>query len=463
MIIFLVIYCFSFFWTLRELWEGKKHGILFFIVFGLSIYTTALSISFKYGFVGLISYLQPFKELIVLGTLILSLFQLKRRPQLRFIDYAILLYFSYTLIYALLPLGGATLFERLSALKSISFFALVYFAGRFIEIEKIFIKRYFTYILVLAIAAAAVVLYEAVTYRHLQTLTGYSDYNYYFFNNEPAGNYGLSWTFESSGGFKRFASFFANPLEHAAATIISLAVLAAFYTDDNYKIKFDKFGIIAFIATFLSIFFAVSRASFVSYFLVIYFYGWLTKKKYIPKIAHVLIFILSAYFIYLIFRDTDDKNSVYQVVLTTLNFTDASSAGHVLEWIQGINAMYLNPLGLGLGSSGRVAASLGDNIGGENQFIIIGVQTGLIGLALYIAIYFSIIKQTTYWFYRLKGDAKKVCLALLLIKIGLIIPFLTSEVESSPYISYMVWFLTGIFMNVVSKHLSSNENSHSRN
>lgn len=457
MIIFPIIYCVSFFLALRELWKGKAQGILLFIIFGLSIYTTALSLTFQYGFGNLIPFLQPLKEFLVVVTLIVGILQLKKKVKLQFVDYAVLCFFGYTLLYTILPIGSLSFLERLGAFKSLSFFTLVYFCGRFIDIKNVFLRKYFLYILVLSVLAAGVVILELVTYTHLQTYTGYSNYNYYFFNNESSGNYGLTWTFESAGGFKRFASFFANPLEHAAATIISLSVLAAYYTNDQYKIKFDKFGIIALIGTFLSIFLAVSRSSFASYFLVIYMYGVLTKKKYIPKIAHFLLITISIYFIYVLIKDLGDDNNVFQVVITTLNFTDASSAGHVLEWLQGINAIYLNPFGLGLGSSGQVAASLGDNVGGENQFIIIGVQTGLIGLGLYIALFISVIKQTTFWFYRLNGNEKKICLVLLLTKIGLLIPFLTSEVENSVYISYMLWFLTGIFINIISKKKLINE------
>ena len=82
---FPIIYCFSFFLALKELWEGKAQGILLFIIFGLSVYTTSLSIAFQYGFGSLIPFLQPFKELIVAITLLLALFQLRKKAKLQFI------------------------------------------------------------------------------------------------------------------------------------------------------------------------------------------------------------------------------------------------------------------------------------------------------------------------------------------------------------------------------------------
>lgn len=457
MFIFPIIYISVFLLTTKEILKGNKEAFFVFLIFGLSIYTTAMSVTFKLGFGSTIGLLQSFKELLIIGLLSFSIFSLKKKIQFHFIDYAILIYFAYTFLYVILPIGGNTLIEKIFAFKTSSFFVLVYFTGRLFDPLKLFINKYFLYILVLAVAAAVVVLFEVLTNQHLQMRTGFAEYNYYFFNFEPTGRYGLSWTFESGGGFKRFASFFANPLEHAAATLISLAVLGAYYTNNQYKFKLDKFGIVALAATFFSILFAVSRSSFASYFVLIYGYGWITNKKYIPKLAHTAVFIAGAYILYLLSKDMDKNSNLLRVIVTTIDFSDASSVNHVIEWIQGINAIYLNPLGLGLGSSGSVAGSLGENIGGENQFIIIGVQFGLIALVIYIAIYASIIKNAKYWYYRLEGKEKKVCLAVLLIKIAFIIPLFTSEIETSSYISYMVWLLTGIFVNMISQKSKSSD------
>ena len=449
MFIFPLIYLSTCLITIKEFLKGNRQAVLLFLIFGLSIYTTSMSVVFKLGFGSSIGFLQSFKELLIITLLGWNLYTYKNQIKLHFIDYAILTFFFYTFIYALLPIGNQSFVTKIFAFKSVSFFGLVYFAARFFDIKKIFINKYFFFILILSILAAIVVIYEFITNQHLQTKTGYANFNYYLFNFDTSGSYGLSWTFETSTGLKRFASFFANPLEHAAATLISLAVLASFYTNDLYKFKLDTFGFIAFCATFISILFAVSRSSFISYFVLIYAYGYFTNKKYIPKIAHTAFVIVALYLFYLITKDFDRNSSILELIVSTLNFSDSSSVGHVLEWVQGVTAIYENPLGLGLGNSGVVAGSLGENIGGENQFIIIGVQVGIIALIIYISIYISIIRNARYWYYRLEGKEKKVCLAILLIKISFIIPLLTSEIETSSYISYMIWFLTGIFVNMI--------------
>jgi len=86
------------------------------------------------------------------------------------------------------------------------------------------------------------------------------------------------------------------------------------------------------------------------------------------------------------------KGDVYELIVSTINFSDNSSAYHVLQWLEGLEAIIAKPLGMGLGMSGRVAGAAGDNIGGENQLIIIGVQAGVIAVALYVIIYYKLIQ-----------------------------------------------------------------------
>ena len=347
-------------------------------------------------------------------------------------------------LYVFLPIGKYGFTDKVIALKSLSFFVFIYFIGRIFDPKKIYVNQYFKYICAVAIASGLVLLYEVINYQHLQTLSGYADYNFYLFNQEPNGNYGLTWTFEIEGGIKRFASFFSNPLEHSAATILSVSILAALYTRQNNAIKLDAFGIIVLLSTLLGIAFALSRAAFVNYFLLIYIYAFITHKKIILNIIHLSIIAAILYpFLFI------KQNELGDFVINTFQFNNTSSLGHVLEWIEGIQAIATHPLGLGLGESGRVAGTVGQNVGGENQLIIIGVQAGIIGVGLYVAIYVLLIKTAFRSFKIMKGKERKIALALLLMKIGFIIPIITSNFESYIYISYISWFISGLFITMV--------------
>ena len=135
--------------------------------------------------------------------------------------------------------------------------------------------------------------------------------------------------------------------------------------------------------------------------------------------------------------------------MNTINFTNSSSLTHIIAWTQGVESISLNPLGIGLGSSGNVANTFGESLGGENELFIIGIQVGIIPMLLYGYMYIYTISKSASVFNNQKGKIRKIALFILLTKIGLIIPTLTSEAESYLYISYVSWFFTGYLINLL--------------
>ena len=447
--IFPLIFITSFIIACKEIWNGRTSGILVFIIFGLSMYTTAMSVTFTLGLKAFIPLMQGLKEALVFSVLILNIVTLKQRPRFHLIDYLIFAFLLYLIIYAILPIGEQSFVNRLMSLKSISFYIVVYFAGRFLDPKTIYINKYFSYIILLAIAVAAVLLIEVALQSPLQFHSGYFDYSYYFFNLDADGPFGLKATFNSDSGFIRFASFFTSPLEHAGAALLALAVILGLYTSDNNKFNVDGYGMLALAATILSIIFALSRAPLASYCIMIYTYAVVTKRKLIVNAIQTAFVLAAMYIVYLFIQFENNHSGLIAVLLNTIDFSDPSSVGHLLAWTEGIISIIQHPFGLGLGSSGRVGASLNQNIGGENQFIIIGVQAGIIASILYLLVFVMFIKLSLKWLPLLKGKERKICMVVFLIKIGFLISTLTSEVESSIYISYMNWFFSGLFISVI--------------
>jgi hypothetical protein len=280
---------------------------------------------------------------------------------------------------------------------------------------------------------------------HLQTYTGYAEFNYQIYKQEISGSYGLSWTFEIENRVKRFASFFSTPLEHAAATILAVAIIAGLYTEKNNKIYLQKLGWVTLIASLISIIVSLSRAALLSYFLMILIYSFLTKRKEILSIFYLAV--ISA-IIYLFSFSTKE---LQDFVINSFQFSNNSSLGHLIEWADGVDAMITKPLGMGLGASGRVTANEGEAVGGENQFIIVGVQIGVAGLLLYLAIYFYSMVQAYKSYYKLQGKEQKIAIIVLLLRVGLFLPMFTSNLDSYIYVSYMLWFLNGMLGNVLDK------------
>jgi hypothetical protein len=445
LLLFPFIYIAAFLYGIFLLAKSKMEGLLIFVVVALPIYINTMSVSFMTGFGKAIPYLQFFKELLVIISAVMIAFNVHKykKIQLHFMDKLMIFFFLYTLSYLIIPIGSYSIFFKLLAFKNISFFPLLYFIGRFVDFKFLPLHKIYSFILVVMLVAFVVALFEKITYTHLHSITGYADYNLKFFDAEPTGKYCLSWTFETESGSKRFGSIFSNPLEFAAAIILALTISLAMvtYKQDKLFIKFESLQGLALIATFLSILFAASRASFMSYFLVLYIYAWVTNMKKALFYFHIATVITVIVFIYFV------EGNLYEYVVNTITFTNTSSLGHIIEWLDGIDAMTNSPLGLGLGESGRVANASGDNIGGENQLIIIGVQAGVIAMFTYLTIYISLMVIAIKNLKKEQGPFYTLALIVLLIKVGLLIPMFTANIDSYIYVSYLSWFLAGLLIN----------------
>jgi hypothetical protein len=450
MFLFPLTYLASFFYAITKLFKKQVDGFLIFVIVGLPIYINAMSVSFMYGFSKWIPLLQSFKELAVFLACLLVATQIKQRPVLHLIDKLIIAFFVYTLLYAFVPIGSYSIMGKLMALKNLSFFCLLYFIGRFCDREQVNINKLFSFIVIVLLVATIVVFGERILNQHLHSFTGFSDYNFYFFNTDASGNYGLLWTFETESSAKRFGSIFSNPLEFASAIVLSLGIMFALISSKNntepdaiIQINPNTLEKIGLIASLICIVLALSRAAFISYFLVIYIYGWIIGNKKIIHFFHIGAVIIVLYVFYIL------EGDLYDFILNTITFQNESSLGHVLEWLDGINAMATQPWGLGLGESGRVSMTNKNNTGGENQFIIIGVQVGVIAMALYIYIYFKLIKTGLQQLKITAGKEWKIMLAIVLIKIGMFIPMFTAYIDSYIYLSYFSWFLSGYMVNYI--------------
>lgn len=445
LLIFPIIYVLSFLASILALIRGRNNAVFLFIIFGLPIYTTSLSISFDLGMRWLVTLIQYSKETLILVFFINTILSINKRPVLYTIDKLILSFLLLNLLYLVIPLGSFPLYQKLMAFRNISFLVFVYGIGRFMDTSKVYINELFSFVGLVGIAAGILVIGEFLTNTHFQTITGYATYNAYYFGQEPSGQYGLSWTFENESGYKRFASFFANPLDHAAATVITISMLLALTISSKIKIQFNQFTILILLATLASITFAFSRAAFVSYCMVIYVYSLVTNNRLVLKWAN---YALITGFVILVFFGKD----IYEHLIETVLLKDNSSLTHVADWVNGIESIISHPFGIGLGESGRV--SVYDNLqtGGENALIIIGVQVGIIGMLLYLAIYYQVLKMAYLMAKKGYGKYRKLALAILLIKIGLILPIMTSDLESYIYISYLQWMLCGLLVNFLSEN-----------
>jgi len=222
--------------------------------------------------------------------------------------------------------------------------------------------------------------------------------------------------------------------------------VAAMVTTSDNKIKLNAFTTLTLVASMFCISFALSRASLVSYGIMLYVYALLTKKKLLLQLIHTAALAVGGVLLLISFN-----NDFVDFIINSITFTNASSIGHLIEWANGFESMVKDPLGIGLGNAGRISGFSGYNVGGENQFIIIGVQTGIITAGIYIAMYIMVMRKALQLFKTQTGKIRRLALFIFLIKVGMLIPLFTSEAESYIYISYITWILTGLLMSMSSR------------
>ncbi len=437
--------------TLKAMaFNGKWEYLVFFLAAYLPFHITFLSIVFQATNSKLpITFFQLAKDLVVVGSVLI--FVLYRRKifeypiRLQLVEWLFLAFIGLAFIFLLLPLEGPSFVEKALYFKNILIPGLVFFVGRNTNFEDFEVKRLFQIIFVIAVSAFVVNLFEALIGSHLQIFTGYALFNYGVYDIEPSGNFGLSWTFETQAMTKRLASFFADPLELASSVLLGFAAGLIWFLTSKREESFPY--ILVMLCAMGSLFFSSSRAAFGAFFLMLFFIA------VIFKLYRLILFgfsLVAAFVIFVVFFASED---FYYFVIDTLTFQNASSVGHVLEWITAIDSMIQNPLGVGLATSGN-SGSVTDEarIGGENQFLIYGVQMGFLGMFLYILLLgFSISRSIQVFRLTENVMTARIAFTAAAVKTGLLLPLFTSNAELFAYVNWITWWMVGYAMNEYSK------------
>ena len=452
----------GFFWTVKEMvFKGKWSYFVYFLAAFLPFYITSLSVIYLATDSTLfVAIFQSLKELIVLIAVLVFIFYNRKIFEIPFrlqsTDWLLLGFLGLAFLYLLLPIGQASFLNKALYYKSILIPGFVYFLGRNTHFSGIELKRLFGIIFILAIGAFLVNLMENfVLNSHLQQYTGYALFNEVINDIDPTGNFGLTWTFETQAVTKRLASFFSDPLEMASSVLMGFAAgLIWFLTT---KKENNWFYLLIMFVSLGSLFFSASRAAFGAFFVMIFFVALVFGLYKLIAGGFLVLFIFG---VYVVFFATED---FYFFVLDTLTFENTSSIGHVVEWLLAFDSMVANPFGIGLAMSGN-AGSVADElrIGGENQFLIYGVQLGWIGMLLYVLVLASGVFLSLRVFYQTEDKmTARLAFVAASVKVGLLLPLFTANAEMYTYVAWISWWMIGYSVNCYSRiGLYLKENNH---
>ena len=439
----LLLSCYTFFvyFILERVYNGNLSFLLIYLVTFLPVYFIFQLIVFDFSEnVLLVDLIKYSKDFVIFSSFFIVFFGSKKdffstELKTTFLDKTIILFIILSSIYAIIPIGEASFYVKLIYLKNIYLIGVVYYLGRnFFISEYLFFNLKKILILILCIAF----LVSSIEYFfnfHLHSFFNYAKFNLLINDILPEGNFDLSWTFERSPNQARFGSIFPNPLEFSSNLILFLTIplFAILHTKKNiFK------NLLIILIVFVSFYYAYSRASILSALIMI-FTALLITKNY-KKVFYILVLL---FFSILIFYFSASEDSIY-FVIDTFTFNESSSFSHLIEWIQAILTIIENPLGIGLAMSGNASGvDQAIKIGGENQFLIYGVQMGVISMILYSLMLFKSIRDSFSVFNKSKGHIKELAFIFLLTKFGLIIPLLTANAELYLFVSLTTWFLVG--------------------
>jgi O-antigen ligase len=139
------------------------------------------------------------------------------------------------------------------------------------------------------------------------------------------------------------------------------------------------------------------------------------------------------------------KDEVRYFVLDTITFENSSSITHAVEWFEAIESMISDPQGIGLATSGNAGGVEREvQVGGENQYLIYGVQLGFLGLLLYLGMLLVGIKHAWKAF-RLEQNRKDAIIPFVAatVKFGLLLPLFTANAEAYLFVSLISWWMIG--------------------
>jgi len=422
---------------------GKEWYFLVFAILYLPIYITLQGFFFQQTqssiAVFIVQYLKEFVLLVALSVFIFYQSNLLRKKfKIINIDLVFGAFIFLAFFFLVSPIGEMPFLAKAAYFKNILLMGIVYFLGRNMSLSKYQMQLTFKLILGIAFCAFCINVVEFTSGIHLHTLINYGNFQSTINDVEPTGNYGLSWTFETQSGVQRFGAFFANPLDLSSASLLAFAIAFIFFIKTPYRNNQILYGSLMIIVIG-SLFFAYSRASIAAFILELIFIAFVFKSYRLLLAGITIIF---SFIIYILFFASED---LYFFVLDTLTFENASSLGHLLEWLEAIESMINSPEGIGLAMSGNGNGVDNENrVGGENQFLIFGVQMGLLGLILYISLLYLAIK-TSIQAYRksLSPNEQIVPFVAGTTKFALLLPLFTANAELYLFVSLISWWLVG--------------------
>lgn len=388
---------------------------------------------------------RTWKDVLALGTfaIVAGIWVMRGRWfKLRFLDWLMILYSAFNFIHILGP-WSTPLITRLFGVRANVSLVLFYFLGRLVPLNPSRQRQVVSSLLILGALAGIFSLIDRfvlpIDWPVRIGLREYLSQN----SGMSFGWMGLSWTYWTSTGVRRASSFFANPLDLAASVhltgVTALVVVLSYPRKSKGRFLVSTiFGLIV-----ASLLLSISRMSMAVFFLEILLVVTLMRRYHL--VLPILILAIGIVLILAI------NPQVAEFIYQTTTFENPSIKGHLQQWEIGVEALRKHPFGLGPGTSGWVGTRFGNSVGGESQYIVLGVELGFLGILFYVLIQVMAAVYGLRLFKHTTGSAKVLALVAFVSRIGIGLVGITAPIETYIFVAFINWWLIGF----VTQQLSS--------
>ncbi|MEW6516892.1 MAG: hypothetical protein AB1439_08315 [candidate division FCPU426 bacterium] len=366
------------------------------------------------------------------------------KPRLGWTDFllAVFVVFNFAAFYQ--ARGSAVPHAALYSLRYNVYFIVCFYLGRMFSLSSDQIKRFFLAMLALGIAAClAGALEKGFVLTDIWLHLGYTDYIKHSFNSVFPTPNGLPFTFWLEGYIvRRLGSFFLGPIDFAYAMILIIPV-TVYWCAQARNAKQSTLRILVF-SFLMSVFLlAFTRAAIFGAGVELLLLTWFLHHRHL-HLGWRLIWLTAALAL-IIFA----TNELSQWIFGTATFQEASAQGHLGEWKKSVDIIQQQMTGTGLGSAGFIGKRFQGTVGGENQYLILGREIGLMGMGLFIFLHGIVLAALARVIMQNKNEIVQwVAVIALAALSSIVILGMTSQVYINYFLVFITWWLIGwVFQN----------------
>jgi hypothetical protein len=458
------------------------------LVAGMAVHNLIIMVLVRAGTNAvLIRAVQAWKEIVLLllfAGLIAAGWQRLRsgaRPRLVFLDWIVFAFAAlltgYFVVQLVLGLGDATLAQRLLSVRESLLLPVLYACGR-VFLPRTSEDAEFTRGAILVSAAFVGVfglweLWFVPTGRWLEW--GAIDFSRWlgFDYHGPAGlpeNFFLGTT--AGLGLRRMVSTYISPLGIAYTGLLVAPLAAATIVGRAGAVpRWAAWALFTLLVS--AIVFSVTRLALASLVVEFILLALLFRNWRAWLLAAIVIAAVGTVFTY--YRSfgplmtyelqevesptrflrastavpTPSADTTGEIIDRVLSQQDASVRGHINAIIEGLRYVIEHPLGTGPGSA---IPRYGETQGpGESAMLRTGGELGIIGAALYLAMYLGAMYAGWRAFRFSRGLARDFAVVALIGGIGLVPVMLTSDVWGNFSVTFLFWWAAGLSVTLAAR------------